>query len=316
MDGPDPLGIGFMPNSYGTIDPQLGFPYDMPYDDHDPTYSDYIMPSSFDDMSHQHLSKPQPGFLHPGFLDNGQVFFDDGDCHDADVIRVSPPPPASKPSRKEQQPTPPQTETAGTTSKGASTRRATASAKRAPKRPSPDSPDSSSEKPQAPRKSERRTRATARQRDSFSATTTTTSTKHAAHSAAAAKAASDSPDDESQAGSPSPGPAPSGSKRDQSLRRNRIAASKCRQKKKEWQSNLEVRKGELESKNAALVREYTELLAEATAIKNTLMSHASCQDANIDTWLAVLSAGPPRKGCTTHPRLMTTVAIAPQSSHP
>jgi hypothetical protein len=102
----------------------------------------------------------------------------------------------------------------------------------------------------------------------------------------------------------------------QSLRRNRIAASKFRQKKKERQSNLETRKGKLESKNSALVREYTKLLAEATAIKNTLMSHASCQDANIDTWLAVLSAGPPRKGCTTHPRLTTTVAIAPQSSHP
>jgi hypothetical protein len=281
MDGPDPLGIGFMPSSYGTINPQLGFRYD----DHNPTYSDYINPSSFNVIFAHQFSRPQPGFLHPGLLDNRQALFDDGDCHNAGLIRLSPPPSASKSSQKQQQPTPPHKATAATTFKGASTRRAAASAKKAPKRPSPDSPDSSSERLQAPRKSEYSTRATARKQGSSSATATSISTKPMAPSAATANTALNSLYDDSQADSPSSDPTPPSSKREQSLRRNRIAASKCRQKKKEERSNLKTRKGKLESKNSALVREYTELLAEATAIKSTLMSHASCQDANIDTWI-------------------------------
>jgi hypothetical protein len=280
MDASDPLGIGFMSSSYGAIDPQLGFVYD----DHDPTYSEYIMPSSLEDMSAHQMSKAQPSFMQPGLLDNGHVSLKGSDSCNADVIQVSSPPPASKPFKNKKERRTAQQANETVTSTGTTTRRPT---RKATKRPTPDTPDEPSEMPQPPpRKSERRTRATARKRVSdATATITSNNTKTAAPRAATIKATSESLDDGSQADSPDTDGAPSGSKRDQSLRRNRIAASKCRQKKKEWQSNLETRKGELESQNSALVREYTELLGEVTAIKNTLMAHASCGDSNIDLWI-------------------------------
>lgn len=74
-------------------------------------------------------------------------------------------------------------------------------------------------------------------------------------------------------------------KRSQSLKRNRIAASKCRQKKKVWQNTLEERKGELERRHAALQRDYNELLGEASQLKNSLMVHSGCGDPSIDAWI-------------------------------
>ncbi|KAF5668121.1 transcription factor atf21 [Fusarium heterosporum] len=79
---------------------------------------------------------------------------------------------------------------------------------------------------------------------------------------------------------------PEGSeKRDKFLKRNRIAASKCRQKKKEWVSNLEDTRYSLEHENNALHKQYNGLVDELSTIKNQLMQHASCNDANIDQWL-------------------------------
>nr|RBQ87898.1 hypothetical protein FVER53263_06664 [Fusarium verticillioides] len=74
-------------------------------------------------------------------------------------------------------------------------------------------------------------------------------------------------------------------KRSKFLKRNRIAASKCRQKKKEWMRELEETKNELEGENTALQTQYTELMGELTTIKNQLMDHASCNDVNINQWL-------------------------------
>ncbi|KAF4435333.1 Transcription factor atf21 [Fusarium acutatum] len=74
-------------------------------------------------------------------------------------------------------------------------------------------------------------------------------------------------------------------KRSKFLKRNRIAASKCRQKKKQWMVQLEETKRELEGENTALQNQYTNLMSELTTIKNQLMEHASCNDANIDQWL-------------------------------
>ncbi|KAF4998248.1 hypothetical protein FGRMN_3297 [Fusarium graminum] len=79
---------------------------------------------------------------------------------------------------------------------------------------------------------------------------------------------------------------PEGSeKRDKFLKRNRIAASKCRQKKKEWVSNLEDTRYSLEHENNALHKQYNGLVDELSTIKNQLMQHASCNDANINQWL-------------------------------
>ncbi|KAG5665420.1 hypothetical protein KAF25_009545 [Fusarium avenaceum] len=74
-------------------------------------------------------------------------------------------------------------------------------------------------------------------------------------------------------------------KRNRFLKRNRIAASKCRQKKKEWVSNLEDTRYSLEHENNNLHKQYNGLVDELSTIKNQLMEHASCNDANISQWL-------------------------------
>ncbi|GKU18984.1 unnamed protein product [Fusarium langsethiae] len=74
-------------------------------------------------------------------------------------------------------------------------------------------------------------------------------------------------------------------KRSKFLKRNRIAASKCRQKKKEWVSNLEDARYGLEHENNILHKQYNGLVDELSTIKNQLMQHASCNDANINQWL-------------------------------
>ena len=61
------------------------------------------------------------------------------------------------------------------------------------------------------------------------------------------------------------------------LERNRVAASKCRQKKKEWMQNLENRVRVLQSKNDSL-RVCTESLGkECFYLKNQIMAHKNCE---------------------------------------
>ena len=74
-------------------------------------------------------------------------------------------------------------------------------------------------------------------------------------------------------------------KRNKFLERNRIAASKCRQKKKEWISGLEGQKAGLESHNSQLQQEYSGLLGEVGGLKEELMSHANCNDPKINQWI-------------------------------
>ncbi|KFG81498.1 activating transcription factor 7a [Metarhizium anisopliae] len=74
-------------------------------------------------------------------------------------------------------------------------------------------------------------------------------------------------------------------RRQRSLEKNRVAASKCRKRKKQWTENLEQKKSGLESVHAELQSEYMELLQETSELKNFLISHASCQDPNIDIWI-------------------------------
>ncbi|KAL2760428.1 hypothetical protein ACRALDRAFT_1073718 [Sodiomyces alcalophilus JCM 7366] len=74
-------------------------------------------------------------------------------------------------------------------------------------------------------------------------------------------------------------------KRQIALERNRVAASKCRKKKKEWVSELQETKAGLENHHQQLQREYNGLLDEVSLMKNELISHAHCNDPNIDLWL-------------------------------
>ncbi|KAI1753292.1 hypothetical protein F4782DRAFT_497437 [Xylaria castorea] len=74
-------------------------------------------------------------------------------------------------------------------------------------------------------------------------------------------------------------------KRRHFLQRNRVAAMKCRKKKKEWVNDLEETKCGLESQNTQLHMELEGLVDEASRIRAQLMVHANCNDANIDKWI-------------------------------
>ncbi|KAI8625184.1 hypothetical protein F5Y19DRAFT_274359 [Xylariaceae sp. FL1651] len=75
------------------------------------------------------------------------------------------------------------------------------------------------------------------------------------------------------------------SKRKHFLLRNRVAAMKCRKKKKEWVTDLEETKLGLESQNAHLHMELDGLVDEVSRIRAQLMVHANCNDSNIDKWI-------------------------------
>lgn len=75
-------------------------------------------------------------------------------------------------------------------------------------------------------------------------------------------------------------------KRNKFLERNRLAASKCREKKKMFVSELEQTKIDLESQHTRLQVEYNGLLGEVSSLKHTLMTHAKCDDPNIDSWIS------------------------------
>ncbi|KAI1818120.1 hypothetical protein GGS20DRAFT_529845 [Poronia punctata] len=74
-------------------------------------------------------------------------------------------------------------------------------------------------------------------------------------------------------------------KRKHFLQRNRVAAMKCRKKKKEWVRDLENEKQILEEDNINLHKELQELLHNANEARALLMAHAGCHDANIDKWI-------------------------------
>jgi len=73
--------------------------------------------------------------------------------------------------------------------------------------------------------------------------------------------------------------------RDQFLARNRLAASKSRRRKREWEKNLEARMLEAEQRNLNLKMERTLLIENVGHLQNQIFSHGLCKDANIDKWL-------------------------------
>ncbi|MCJ1407531.1 hypothetical protein MMC19_001602 [Ptychographa xylographoides] len=65
-------------------------------------------------------------------------------------------------------------------------------------------------------------------------------------------------------------------KRSKFLERNRVAASKCRQKKKEWTSNLEVRARELQASKNELAMMVSSLKGEVIWLKGEMLKHTGC----------------------------------------
>ncbi|KAF7516067.1 hypothetical protein G7054_g14313 [Neopestalotiopsis clavispora] len=74
-------------------------------------------------------------------------------------------------------------------------------------------------------------------------------------------------------------------KREKFLERNRVAAGKCREKRKSWMTDLEDTKLELEDRNTRLRTEHNALLMEFNQMRALLMSHANCGDVRINKWV-------------------------------
>lgn len=74
-------------------------------------------------------------------------------------------------------------------------------------------------------------------------------------------------------------------KKEQIKQRNRVAASKCRQKKKEKVDELKEIKQSLEARNHDLHVEYQRLRQEIGQVKSDLIHHTECNDPNIDRWV-------------------------------
>lgn len=69
------------------------------------------------------------------------------------------------------------------------------------------------------------------------------------------------------------------------LERNRVAALKCRKKKKELTRDLKEQCVKLETTNRDLQTEAQGLVDELNSMKNHVMDHAACRDPRIDKWL-------------------------------
>lgn len=75
-------------------------------------------------------------------------------------------------------------------------------------------------------------------------------------------------------------------KREKFLERNRVAASKCRQKKKEWTNGLEDRLRHLQAENTHLKSFTATLREEVLTLKGEMLKHQSCGCHGIRNYLA------------------------------
>lgn len=76
------------------------------------------------------------------------------------------------------------------------------------------------------------------------------------------------------------------SARQSHLEKNRVAAHKCRQRKKEYIGSLEGRAREFSSKNKALKENVAMLREEVLGLKNEVLRHAGCGFWAVDEYLA------------------------------
>ncbi|PYI28143.1 hypothetical protein BP00DRAFT_271941 [Aspergillus indologenus CBS 114.80] len=79
-------------------------------------------------------------------------------------------------------------------------------------------------------------------------------------------------------------------KRERFLERNRVAANKCRRKKKEHTRQLESRCMEVTHANSRLESEVSQLRSQILELKNELLRHSGCDDPAIKAHLARMVA--------------------------
>ncbi|KAL3472867.1 hypothetical protein BJX99DRAFT_234771 [Aspergillus californicus] len=78
---------------------------------------------------------------------------------------------------------------------------------------------------------------------------------------------------------------PGDGKQEKTRARNRLAASKCRQKKKEQNSQLETRFNEEQRKRERLVKEVDSLRTELVSAKSALLAHSDCGHTRIKEYI-------------------------------
>ncbi|KAL7752140.1 hypothetical protein RI367_002183 [Sorochytrium milnesiophthora] len=88
------------------------------------------------------------------------------------------------------------------------------------------------------------------------------------------------------------GVAPPPAKREKFLERNRQAASKCRQKKREWLTTLESDAKSLQDTNTQLLSTAHALRNEILTLRATLLRHKSCGCPSVPSYLAAVNAPP------------------------
>ncbi|MCJ1312703.1 hypothetical protein MMC25_006379 [Agyrium rufum] len=95
---------------------------------------------------------------------------------------------------------------------------------------------------------------------------------------------------------------PGDEKRSKFLERNRVAASKCRQKKKEWTSGLEQRARELQNDKAQLALMVSSLREEMMFLKGEILNHTNCGSKQITDYLALEADHIASGGSSAHQR--------------
>lgn len=111
-------------------------------------------------------------------------------------------------------------------------------------------------------------------------------------------------------------------KRAKFLERNRLAASKCRQKKKEHTQQLEFRYKEQSEKKDRLVSEITRLRSEILSLKNEVLTHAQCGDEPIKLHLAQMvkkitdtdSPSKPAAAAPSSAELLDVASVSPDTA--
>lgn len=78
---------------------------------------------------------------------------------------------------------------------------------------------------------------------------------------------------------------PEGARRSKFLERNRVAASKCRQKKKEWTQNLETKARDLQRHNNELRMIVDSCKEEILFLKGEMLKHTACGCSTIQDYL-------------------------------
>ena len=78
---------------------------------------------------------------------------------------------------------------------------------------------------------------------------------------------------------------PEDCRRSKFLERNRVAASKCRQKKKEWTNNIESRARQLQKDNTSLRQMADSCKEEMLFLKGEMLKHSACGNSEIQEYL-------------------------------